>query len=519
MNETITNAIARQQELVTTAQNENRSLTVEEIREFNSLQSEIDAAEPQARGADTSDGAGGTNNTGDGSDPHQERGAGATGNDESNSGGEDATRAYTPSAASEIVAMCRHFGYDAADYMQRGLTAEQIRADIISRQMSEHAPLSGRATVTADEGDKVRRAMSEGIMLRGGIPAADGNNSYRGMSFREITIEALERDDNKADYRHMDTDRLWSNACRAFLNPTSTFAAITDEAVQKSYIEGLKRAGASYDKFVRSGSLTDFKKTKNHEYLMSLGGMLDEVPENGELTAYVPKDVAMPERQLKTFGKQFTMTRQAFINDDIGLLTSMPMRYAIITQRTVNKAVYDILLGKKKLFDGKPLFDESRKNTLKKGTAVTLAAMKKMIYMLGIQKDAAGNQLALLPDVFIVPLGLGVDVQTILGSPTIHTADNQQSVNPYYGKNFEVVEDVTINGFISEKDPMPWFMGVKGEFVQVDYLNGKKEATIRRSEIPGVLGLVWDVFFDFGADVIFPEAVIRNPGVVTELED
>ena len=145
--------------------------------------------------------------------------------------------------------------------------------------------------------------------------------------------------------------------------------------------------------------------------------------------------------------------------------------------------------------------------------------MKKMIYMLGIQKDAAGNQLALLPDVFIVPLGLGVDVQTILGSPTIHTADNQQSVNPYYGKNFEVVEDVTINGFISEKDPMPWFMGVKGEFIQVDYLNGKKEATIRRSEIPGVLGLVWDVFFDFGADVIFPEAVIRNPGVVTELED
>ena len=49
----------------------------------------------------------------------------------------------------------------------------------------------------------------------------------------------------------------------------------------------------------------------------------------------------------------------------------------------------------------------------------------------------------LMPDLFIVPLGMGTDLRTILYSPTIHTPDNTQAVNPYLGMNFTVVEDTT----------------------------------------------------------------------------
>ena len=61
----------------------------------------------------------------------------------------------------------------------------------------------------------------------------------------------------------------------------------------------------------------------------------------------------MPERQLKTYGRQFTMTREAFINDDIGLLTTMPQRYAALSANTQNKLVYQILTQNKKIYDGK----------------------------------------------------------------------------------------------------------------------------------------------------------------------
>lgn len=186
--------------------------------------------------------------------------------------------------------------------------------------------------------------------------------------------------------------------------------------------------------------------------------------------------------------------------------------------RTQNEAVYDILLNNNKIFDGKTLFSAARKNTLTTGTDITLEAIQKMILMIGLQKDAAGNQLALVPDLFIVPLGLGVKVNTVLRSQTINTTDNTQAANPYYGANFTVVEDVTLNGMVEEGSAIPWFMGVNREFMQVDYLNGQREATIRRSEKPGTLGFIWDVYFDFGVSMLHPEAICRNPGVKITVE-
>ena len=112
---------------------------------------------------------------------------------------------------------------------------------------------------------------------------------------------------------------------------------------------------------------------------MSLGGELEQVKENGELPAYTPVDVPMPERQLKTYGRQFTMTREAFINDDIGLLTTMPQRYAALSANTQNKLVYQILTQNKKIYDGKALFSAERGNTLQKGTNPPIEAIERMI--------------------------------------------------------------------------------------------------------------------------------------------
>ena len=68
-------------------------------------------------------------------------------------------------------------------------------------------------------------------------------------------------------------------------------------------------------------------------------------------------------------------------------------------------------------------------------------------------------------------------------------------------------------------NPVPWFMGVKGETIQIDYLNGQKEATIRRSEQAGKLGFVWDVYHDFGITVKHPQTIIRNPGVEIDMSE
>ena len=50
--------------------------------------------------------------------------------------------------------------------------------------------------------------------------------------------------------------------------------------------------------------------------------------------------VGLLTRKLKTYGKQFTLSRQAFINDDIDLVTRIPARYAAAARRTINTQCY-----------------------------------------------------------------------------------------------------------------------------------------------------------------------------------
>lgn len=107
----------------------------------------------------------------------------------------------------------------------------------------------------------------------------------------------------------------------------------------------------------------------------------------------------------------------------------------------------------------------------------------------------------------------------LLKSQTVKTADSNLAYNPYMDMNFEVVEDVTLNILAGEGNQTPWFMGVKGEIIQLDTLNGQREANIRRSEKPGVLGFSWDVYADWGISVRHPECIIRNPGVAIAAEN
>ena len=523
MKKTLKKLLERQQALIDAARAENRDMNAAEQRAFDEMQIIIDElrAEGTAGSAEPTPAPaqGGTEPTSDTTE----------GGTSDNTQARGTTPEFTPETASAILSMCRSFGMDdeAQDLISRGLTVAAAREVIMDKLMQRKTPLGSRITAGSDDTEKeFRAAVTDGILLREGIEIekpTEGANRFRGMTLKEIGVECLERQGGGTDYRHMNMGDIFEQLARRFndpmntrdyYNPTAAFPSILDDVVKKSYAAGMRRAGVQFDKWVRRGSLPNFKKTTNHEYIASYASELVEIPENGELPSYTPTDVKLPERQLKTYGRQFTMSRQAFINDDIGLLTTMPARYAEMTLRTQNKQIYNILLNNPKQPDGKTLFHANRKNTLSDGTGITQAAINKMMFMLGMQVDAAGNQLGLIPDLFLVPLGLGTPLRTLLSSPVIHMGDNTQAVNPYAHMNFEVVEDATLNLLAGEGNPVPWFMGTKYEIIQLDTLNGQREANIQRSEKPGVLGFVWDVFADFGVSVRNTETIIRNPGIV-----
>ena len=146
--------------------------------------------------------------------------------------------------------------------------------------------------------------------------------------------------------------------------------------------------------------------------------------------------------------------------------------------------------------------------------------MQAMILALQAQKNEFGEAIIIRPAKIVVPVGMSFEIYTLFNSPTINTTGNTQAANPLYryANQIEIIEDPAINmiagGF---GKAMPWFLfGANDDtdFIQVDYLNGQEVPTIRRSEVPGTLGFIWDIYLDWGISVMDFRGAIKNPGVV-----
>ena len=491
---TIEQMIARQQELLNAARSAGRNMTREEAAEFDSLQRSIDAARAAgagiAHGGQSSTPAAPANNTPEGQ-RQQTPAAGEGGN-----GGQDPQNAQRAIEAERqrirsIEDLCTEFGLEARSYIDNGSTEEQVRAAVLEHLRSQHSPVATGIQVTDTQEDKFRRAAADSLLMRSGMTLErpeDGARSLMGMSIRDLAIECLQRDgSSESNLNRRSSDELYTMMARGFYNPEASFPAILDQTIEKAYKEGYRKVAVTF--------------------------------ENGELKHDIFKDDKLPQRQLKTYGRQFTLSRKAFIDDDIGLVTSLPARYAAAARKTINKQVYQILINNSNIYDGAALFGKEHKNLLASGTGVTQEAMQTMIMALANQKDQFGESIIINPATIVVPSGMKFDMYTLFFSPTINTSDNTQAVNPLYQyrDSIEVVEDPTINALCGGLgNVMPWFLiGDPGDtdFIEVDYLNGQEIPNIRRMEAPGQLGFIWDIYLDWGISVMDYRGAVKNPGI------
>lgn len=424
---------------------------------------------------------------------------------------------------SEITGLARSFGLDPEQAIGDGITMDAYRAQVLEHLRQNGAPVPTRGVeVTADEGDKFRAAATDSLIMRSGMrldAPAEGSREMMGMHFRDLAVECLRMDGvGDASLTRKSSDDLYTMLARGFYNPESAFPAILDNTIEKAYKEGYRKVPVTFDRYTKTGTLSDFKIHDNY-YIAGPVGEFLEVPEGGELKHDVFGDAKLPTRQLKTYGRQFTLTRKAFIDDDIGLVTSVPARYAASARKTINRQVIDILMDNPAIYDGVPLFHSTHKNLLATGTAVTSDAVQTMIMAMATQLDQFGEAIIINPAVILVPAGMAFDIYTLFNSPTINTAGNTQAVNPLYQyrSSIEIVEDPTINAKAGGMgNVMPWYMfGAQADVdgIEVDYLNGQEIPTIRRMEAPGQLGFIWDIYLDWGISVMDYRGIVKNPGV------
>lgn len=239
---------------------------------------------------------------------------------------------------SEITALFRDFDVEGADEaIVMGVSVDEARAMVMDQLRARNKGVS--VTMGEAESDKFRAAAQDAVLMAAGIPVADaapGANELRGHSLVELARESLQREGLQANFG----DNM--ELARQAINSTSTFPAIMSNLANKSVMTGFNEAETTFQIWAGKGSNRDFKEAAR--VALSEAGNLELVPEGGQF----PHDSlgeASARTKVATYGKLFSLTRQAIINDDLGLFSKIATKYGSAAKRLVNKMVYAQLTG------------------------------------------------------------------------------------------------------------------------------------------------------------------------------
>lgn len=398
--------------------------------------------------------------------------------------------------AADITALCARFGMDAQTYIRGGQTVDQVRAAILDQLAAQNEPTGVR--VTQDEGDRIRDAISDALLMRTGTrldaQRAEAARNFAGMRLRAIADECMVRA-GIANPQYMDD----GEAFRRAMSPDAAFASILDATVQKSISAAYAAAPTTFEAITRAGTLSDFKPAK--VYRISEAGDLVEIKQGGEFKFDEMTDTGATA-QLVTYGRSWGFTREAMINDDLGVLTSVPAAYVRACKRGINKAVY------KRLTE---ITYSSGKGNLGTAAKLTVASIGELRAKMRTQKNIRGKEVLNIEGrIIAVPAELEVAAMELVNS-TANPAGANSGVANVFRNALSVVVDAELDTYSSTAyyliaDPMDL------EGIRVSYLNGRQEPNLESRMSWDRLGMEWRIYMDYGVDVIDEKAFAKNAG-------
>ena len=404
---------------------------------------------------------------------------------------------------SEITAMFRDFDVEGADEaIVLGKSVEEAREMVMDQLRARNKGVS--VTMGEAESDKFRAAAQDAVLMAAGIPVADaapGAQELRGYSMVEMARESLRRESGST-VNFGDNMKL----ARAAINSTSTFPTIMSNLANKSVMVGFNEAETTYQVWAGKGSNRDFKEAAR--VALSEAGTLELVPEGGQFKQDSFGE-ASARTKVATYGKLFSLTRQAIINDDLGLFSKIATKYGSAAKRLVNKMVYAQLTGNVKMQDNVALFDTKHGNVAGTGEALSVKAIAKAITAMRRQKGIQGEAtLNITPKYLVVPPELEMTAYQIVNSTAAVDGVNSGVANPYKGR-FIVVADAELT------DPDAWYLvadATQHDTIEVTYLNGVETPRLETRQGFDVDGIEYKVAFDCGVSALDFRGVFKNAG-------
>ncbi|EFL7026696.1 Clp protease ClpP [Escherichia coli] len=378
---------------------------------------------------------------------------------------------------------------------------EQAREKLLNEMGKEFSPSNKNtpAHIYAGNGNFVGDGIRQALMARAGFAEREQDNVYNGMTLREYARMSLtERGIGVSGYNPMQM------VGAAFTHSSSDFGNILLDVANKAILQGWEEAPETYEQWTRKGQLSDFKIA----HRVGMGGFssLRQVREGAEYK-YVTTGDKQATIALATYGELFSITRQAIINDDLNMLTDVPMKLGRAAKSTIADLVYAILTSNPKIStDNVSLFDKAKHANVLESAAMDVASLDKARQLMRVQKEGE-RHLNIRPAFVLVPTAMESVANQVIRSASVKGADvNAGIINPV--KDFATV---IAEPRLDDSSQTTFYLAAsKGsDTIEVAYLNGVDTPYIDQMEGFSVDGVTTKVRIDAGVAPVDHRGLVK----------
>lgn len=338
-------------------------------------------------------------------------------------------------------------------------------------------------------------------------------SEFVGMSLLDLGRMTLQargiRDISKNRDRLATQIMQFSPMMAAGHHTTSDFPSLLTGAGQRVLLEAYQAAASVFKTVGRVRNSVDFRPMT--AVRLGEAPQFDEVPEGAEVK-YGTRSEEKESYRIKTFGKLFSISRQAIINDDLNAFADINRENGKASAET-ECAQFIALLATNSgagptMDDGKAAFHTGHGNLASGAGAPSIETLSAGKLALAKTKGVDGKTLVPMRGKYlVVPAELEDIAATVLA--TINPA-TVSDVNPHSGKLELLVEPrlstISTTGWYIFSDPS------LAPVLEYAYLNGTNGPVLETREGWNVLGAEFRAILDFGCGFIGWRGAYRNAG-------
>lgn len=367
-------------------------------------------------------------------------------------------------------------------------SAEKARDKLLQALAAGTTPSAGPGAIHlyAGNGNLVGDSIRAAIMTRAGYARSEKDNAYNGYTLRELARASLV-DRGIGISGHSSPLAMVG---LAFTHSSNDFGNILMDVAHKAALMGWDEASETFDQWTRKGTLTDFKTA--HRAGLDSFPTLRKVRAGAEYKYVTLKDRGEPIA-LATYGELFSIDRQTIIDDDMDMLTRIPMAMGGAARATVGDLVWAVLTSNPKMSDGKPLFHADHGNLVSSDLSIEGLDAGRQAMLL---QKSGERRLNIRPAFMLTPVAIESRANQLIKSASVPGADANSGINNPIQNFVTVLSEARLD----DSSPTDYYLAAAQgrDTIEVAYLDGIDTPYLEQQQGFTVDGAAFKVRIDAG---------------------